>query len=257
MALAVGAEGFGHAALSHSEQLRDFAQCQRRVVRPGDFDELIAAIDQLIFLGELHGYCLELQADLVNIGGGHGNKVTELSSYSVDVVRVSLLVDPEVIFENMSDRDLLDSAQVAARMRISVGAVYKLHTLNEDFPHPERYRGRSPLYSPTAIDDFMTRRSTPGSSSSGRRPRLIPAGVVDSSVFAERLRQSIAEGAGAPTITTQTQLIETLGLNVVTFGQRMRGRTRWKDSELETISRILSLDVSDANKVVDATRAAR
>lgn len=157
----------------------------------------------------------------------------------------------------MSETDLLDSVQVAARLGISVGAVYKLRTQNESFPHPERYSGRSPLYSAAAIDEFITRRSTRDPSSSGRRPRLISPGVVDANVFAERLRQNIADGTGAPAITTQAQLIELLGLNVVTFGQRMRGRTSWKDSELDIISERLGVDVSDANDVVNAARAAR
>lgn len=157
----------------------------------------------------------------------------------------------------MSEPDLLDSVQVAARLGISVGAVYKLRTQNESFPHPERYSGRSPLYSAAAIDKFMTRRSTREPSSSGRRPRLIPPGVVDTSMFSERLRQSIADGAGAPEISTQAQLIDRLGLNVVTFGQRMRGRTSWKDSELDTISELLGIDVKDANDVVNTARAAR
>lgn len=157
----------------------------------------------------------------------------------------------------MSEPDLLDSVQVATRLGISVGAVYKLRTQNDLFPRPERYSGRSPLYAATAIDEFIARRSKREPTSSGRRPRLIPPGVVDSSVFAERLRRSIADGAGAPTITTQAQLIEELGLNVVTFGQRMRGRTRWKDAELDFISEHLGLNVSDANDVVNAARAAR
>lgn len=257
MTFAVGAEGFRHAALGHSEQLRDLAQGHRRSLRSGDVDELVAAIDHLFLLCELHGDCLELLADLVDIGGGHGNEVTELSSYSAAADRVSPRVRVEVIFVNMSEPDLLDSVQVAARLGISVGAVYKLRTQNDLFPRPERYSGRSPLYSSVAIDEFMTRRSNRGPSTSGRRPRLVPAGVVDTSVFAERLRQSIADGAGAPEITTQAQLIDMLGLNVVTFGQRMRGRTSWKDSELEFISKRLAVDVSDANDVVNAARAAR
>lgn len=157
----------------------------------------------------------------------------------------------------MSEPDLLDSVQVAARLGISVEAVYKLRSQHESFPHPERYDGRSPLYSTSAIEEFMARRSNRAPSSSGRRPRVLQAGAVDSSVFAERLRQRIADGAGAPAIATQAQLIELLGLNVVTFGQRMRGRTRWKDSELEIIGEKLGLDVSDANDVVNAARAAR
>ena len=75
--------------------------------------------------------------------------------------------------------------------------------------------------------------------------------------FAERLRAAIADGAGAPEVPTQAALLDLLGLNVVTFGERMRGRTRWTDAELEVIRRTLGVDTTDANEVVDRARAAK
>ena len=48
----------------------------------------------------------------------------------------------------------------------------------------------------------MTRRSNRSPSTRGRRPRLIPAGVVDTSVFAERLRQSITDGEAYMDVAT-------------------------------------------------------
>src|SRR5690606_24646562 len=96
------------------------------------FDQLVAPIDQLFLLCEFHGYCLELLADLVDIGVGHRNEVTEPSSRSEQDRGVSarsvtlLLVLSDVIFVNMSDQELLDSAQVAARLSVTVGTVYKL-----------------------------------------------------------------------------------------------------------------------------------
>lgn len=251
-------ERFGHAPLCHPERRGEFTECDRRGLGASLRDQLVSSIDQLFLLRKLHGDCLELLADLVDIGGVHGNEVTELSSYQSVVGRVSLQVNPKVIFVNMSDAtDLLDSTQVAARLGISVGAVYKLRTQNDLFPHPERYDGRSPLYSADAVEKFIARRSAREPSSSGRRPRLIAPGTVDTNTFSERLRQHIADGAGAPDVTTQAQLINLLSLNVVTFGQRMRGRTRWKDAELAIISERLGIDVSDANDIVNARRTSR
>lgn len=157
----------------------------------------------------------------------------------------------------MSDQELLDSAQVAARLSVTIGTVYKLRTENEAFPSPVRYQGRSPLYSPAAIDTFIAQRSTREPSARGRRPRLTLPHSVDKDQFSERLRERIAAGAGTPSVTTQADLISILGLNSVTFGQRMRGRTRWQDAELSVIADRLDLDVTDANAALDAARAAK
>ncbi|HCS60131.1 MAG TPA: DNA-binding protein [Microbacterium sp.] len=158
---------------------------------------------------------------------------------------------------NMSDQELLDSAQVAARLSVTIGTVYKLRTEDEAFPSPVRYRGRSPLYSPAAIDAFIAQRSTREPSARGRRPRLTLPDSVDKAQFSERLRDRIATGAGTPSVTTQADLIAILDLNSVTFGQRMRARTRWKDTELAVIADRLDMDVTDANAALDAARAAK
>ncbi|MDZ5146317.1 helix-turn-helix transcriptional regulator [Microbacterium testaceum] len=157
----------------------------------------------------------------------------------------------------MADEVLLTSEQVAARLSVTVESVYKLRTEDEKFPAPTRYSGRSPLYAAAAIDAFVKQRSKREPSARGRRPRLVTSDAVDRSQFPERLRESIASGAGGDSLTTQADLIAELGLNTVTFGQRMRGRTRWKDSELTHIAEKLGVDTTDANAVVDAARSRR
>lgn len=152
---------------------------------------------------------------------------------------------------------LLDSAQVAKRLEVQVGTVYKLKATDPAFPRPVNFAGPSPLYSSSDIDRYVEGRSHRAPSARGRRPRTLAPDVVDESVFAERLRAQIRAGAGEPDVTSQADLIELLGLNSITFGQRMRGRTRWADRELEIIAELLDVDVADANAVVDAARAAR
>ena len=160
---------------------------------------------------------------------------------------------------NRSDLDnaRLDSAQVAARLGVTIGTVYKLRSEQRGFPKPVGYAGPSPLYAASAIEDYIVARSTRRPSDRGRRPRIVADGVIDASVFPERLRERIRSGAGAPQVSTQAELVARLGLNVVSFGERMRGRTRWKQPELDVIEQLLKMDVTDANDINDQTRAAR
>lgn len=254
IALTVGAKRLVHAALRHPQEESELPNFDRRRLRSRRLDQFIAAVNQLVLLRELHGDSLELLADLFDIGVGHGNQVTELSSHRGEGCGVSQVL-PEVIFVNMSEE--LDSTQVAKRLLVTVGTVYKLRAEDKSFPKPVRFRGVSPMYDSDSIDAYIEQRSEREPSARGRRPRLVAPGAVDESVFAERLRRSIAAGDGAPSVRTQADLIELLGLNSITFGQRMRGRTRWKDAELALIAEHLQVDVVDANEVVDAARAAR
>ena len=160
----------------------------------------------------------------------------------------------------------LTTADVAEKLGVSVVAVYKMRSISNKLrragqegpllPEPVAIEGNSPLYDEAAIDAFAQERARRAPSQRGRRPRLMP-GLARDAAFAERLRAAIADGAGAPEVPTQAALIDLLGLNVVTFGERMRGRTRWTDAELEVIRRTLGVDTTDANEVVDRARAAK
>lgn len=150
----------------------------------------------------------------------------------------------------------LDSAQVAARLGVTVGTVYKLRAARQGFPNPVGYSGRSPLYAASAIEEYVVARSLRSPSDRGRRPRVVAAGTVDTGVFAERLRDRIKSGAGRSSVRSQADLIARLGLNIATFGERMRGRTRWKESELQLIADVLDMDVTDANDFVNRGRTA-
>lgn len=159
--------------------------------------------------------------------------------------------------DNSPDRDgpRLDSAQVATRLGVTVSTVYKLRAERRGFPGPVSYDGRSPMYAASAIEEYVRARSTRQPSDRGRRPRVVAAGAVDADIFPERLRALIQSGAGLPAIGSQADLIARLNLNVVTFGERMRGRTRWKDAELHVIAELLDIDVTDANDIVDQARS--
>lgn len=147
---------------------------------------------------------------------------------------------------------MLTSAEVAERLEVDITRVYKLRAENQrggnNFPHPRAYQGRSPLYAATDVDAYISERSRRTPSSRGRLPRVREASSIDVDNFPSRLRDAIRSGAGAPEITTQRDLIELLGLNTVTFGQRMRERTRWKPSELELIEKRLQIDTTDARR---------
>ena len=149
----------------------------------------------------------------------------------------------------------LTSAEVAAKLGVTVATVYKLSVdsrrrLNA-FPFPVAFAGRSPLYSEAAIEEFIASRSARKPSARGRRARTE---LVDDGTFAGRVRQAIANGAGLPDAPTQNALAGLLGLNLIPFGERMRGRTRWKPAELEVIQRVLQVDTGDANALVEASQ---
>lgn len=150
----------------------------------------------------------------------------------------------------------LTSSDVAAKLGVSVATVYKLSVdsrrrLNA-FPAPVAFRGRSPLYSEAAIDAFIELRDSRPPSARGRRSRTEL--LVDDGSFASRLRRAVADGTGLPDIPTQNALATLLGLNLIPFGERMRGHTRWTAAELELINHTLGIDTSDANDMVDARR---
>lgn len=154
-----------------------------------------------------------------------------------------------------ADDALLDSAQVADRLKVKIGTVYKLKATDPAFPKAASFNGPSPQYWLSDVDQYVEGRSRRSPSARGRRPRLLAPDAIDASVFAERLRAQIKAGAGLPDVRTQADLIRVLGLNSITFGQRMRGRTRWADRELTVIADRLHVDVTDANAVVEAARA--
>lgn len=154
------------------------------------------------------------------------------------------------------DDTALTSAEIAELMDVGISYVYKLRSTDDAFPAPIAYNERSPLYSALAILEYMKARSTREPSARGRRPRTLVDGTGPGT-FAQRLRASIMAGDGKPEIDTQRALIEKLGLNSVTFGNRMRGRNRWKDTELAVIAELLRLDTSDANDAIDKARALR
>lgn len=154
------------------------------------------------------------------------------------------------------DDTALTSAQIAELMDVGIGYVYQLRSTDDAFPAPIAYVKNSPLYSDAAILEYMKARSTREPSARGRRPRTL-VDEAEPDTFAQRLRASIMAGAGKPEINTQRALIEKLGLNSVTFGNRMRGRNRWKDTELTVIAELLGLDTSDANDAIDKARALR
>lgn len=261
MSLPVGVQGLRHTSFRHPEQLGDLAGRHRGVLRARPRDQLATSVDQLVLLRELHGNRAETTTDLFRIEVVlHENKVTEPSSWQGGGCGVSLhsrVVASLVIFVIMVDSELLDSAQVAKRLDVTVGRVYKLRVGDPSFPAPVAFRGRSPLYASNDIESFIQERSGRAPATRGRRPRRLAPGVVDPSLFSERLRQTIASGVGRPDVMTQADLIALLGLNPITFGHRMRGRTRWRPSELDEIRRRLGMDTTDANEVVDARRRSR
>ncbi|MFJ2535776.1 helix-turn-helix transcriptional regulator [Microbacterium maritypicum] len=152
------------------------------------------------------------------------------------------------------DETALTSAQIAELMDVGISYIYKLRSTDSSFPAPIAYEERSPLYSEDAILEYIKARSNRDPSTRGRRPRALADGK-NPETFAQRLRASIMTGAGKPEIDTQRALIEKLGLNSVTFGNRMRGRNRWKESELTVIAELLRIDTSDANDTVANARA--
>jgi len=157
----------------------------------------------------------------------------------------------------------ISGEEVAKKMGVSVEAVriYRSNDQNKEpgphrFPKPVGYNGRIVLFDEAEIDAYIVARSTHNLGKRGRRPLTTPE-QLQTATFADRVREAIRNGDGLPDIPTQNALAELLGLNSITFGQRMRGRTSWKPSELETIASVLQLDTHDANDAVDAMRAAR
>lgn len=157
----------------------------------------------------------------------------------------------------------ISSAQIAEKMGVSLNTVYVYRSSDRDktpgparFPDPVSFEGRTVLFDESAIDAYIKARSdTRGRA--GRPPRTAPRHTGPTASFPDRIRESVTAGAGAPGITTLKQLADALQLNSVTFGERMRGRTTWTQTERERIASILEIDTSDANDQVEQLRAQR
>lgn len=157
----------------------------------------------------------------------------------------------------------ISSAEIAEKMGVSLNTVYVYRSSDRDkspgpsrFPDPVGFEGRTVLFDENAIDAYIRARSdTQGRA--GRPPRTALRRTGPTAPFPDRIREAIAAGAGAPGITTLKQLAETLQLNNVTFGERMRGRTAWTADERERIASTLGIETSDANLQVEQLRAER
>ncbi|MGO1316923.1 MAG: helix-turn-helix transcriptional regulator [Microbacterium sp.] len=152
----------------------------------------------------------------------------------------------------------LTLSDIAERLHVELETVYKLRTASQKhdgpFPRPVGFDRNRPLFDEIDVDAYIASRRAHTPAGAGRRSRIH---VDDSDAFAARLRQAIVDGAGLPDIPTQAELIRRLGLNIVTFGNRMRGTTAWKPAELDLIGNVLNIDTDDANDTVTHHRQER
>lgn len=169
----------------------------------------------------------------------------------------------------MSDRTpprgrRISSTEIAEKMGVSLNTVYVYRSADrnkprgpERFPDPVGFEGRTVLFDESAIDAYIRARSEKSTGLQGRPPRTTSRPTGPDAPFADRLREAVRAGAGAPDITTLKKLADVLGLNTVTLGQRMRGRTTWRAAELELIEKLLDVRTTDANLQIAHRRAQR
>lgn len=157
----------------------------------------------------------------------------------------------------------VSSDEIAKKMGVSLNTVYVYRSNDRSkppgptrFPEPVGYDGRTVLFDEAEIDAYIEARSQ-RTGTAGRPPRTAQPDDNSEVPFATRVRQAVAARAGEPDVPTLRQLAAHLSLNTITLGERLRGRTAWKDEELAAIEQLLSIDTSDANDHVQLMRAQR
>lgn len=141
---------------------------------------------------------------------------------------------------------LVNYADVAAALNVSIETVRAYAVRDADFPervNPESER--SPLFLAEHVDQYRRRKRDRSRGRAGHPPRVQDASerVSTGRTAGDRIR-GLMDAPEAP-VSDVRALAGLLGLEVPALRYRLRGQTRWKPAELETIARVFRVSVDE------------
>ncbi len=141
---------------------------------------------------------------------------------------------------------LVNYADVAAALNVSIETVRAYAVRDADFPervNPESER--SPLFLAEHVDQYRRRKRDRSRGRAGHPPRVQDASerVSTGRTAGDRIR-GLMDAPDAP-VSDVRALAGLLGLEVPALRYRLRGQTRWKPAELETIARVFRVSVDE------------
>lgn len=144
-----------------------------------------------------------------------------------------------------TETTLLGYADIAELLGVSVQTARYYASQDKDFPSRITPASmRSPGFDPEDVRRYIETRNTKNVGKPGRPPRTARQGDRVSTTDAslpDRIRAAVA--SETTSVKTLTELAGKLGLSSITFGNRMRGTTRWTEGELKALRKILKISV--------------
>lgn len=144
---------------------------------------------------------------------------------------------------------LLTYTDIAKALNVSIETVRAYAVRDADFPtrmNPETER--SPLFLEEHVDQYRRQKRQRARGRAGHPPRVQDASerVSTGRTAGDRIR-GLMEAPDAP--VNVRALAGLLGLEVTALRYRLRGQTRWKPAELETIARLFRISVDELTGV--------
>ena len=135
-------------------------------------------------------------------------------------------------------------SDIADKMGVDVKSVRIYAGRDSDFPEPVTPASwRSPGFNEADVDRYLELRKVRNSGRSGRPPRSVDGEtrLEAGREIGDKIREVLAGDESA--VASVSELGRLTGLTTAALGFRLRGQTRWKPSELETIAAALGMRV--------------
>ncbi|MBO9041493.1 MULTISPECIES: hypothetical protein [Curtobacterium] len=148
--------------------------------------------------------------------------------------------------------NLVNYADIAEALHVSIETVRAYAVRDSDFPtrvNPETER--SPLFLKEHVDVYRKRKQERARGRAGHPPRVEDASerVSTGRTAGDRIR-GLLSAPDAP-VSDVRALAGLLGLEVPALRYRLRGQTRWKPAELETIARVFRVSVGELTSTLE------
>lgn len=135
--------------------------------------------------------------------------------------------------------NVIGYAEIARKMGVKVQSVYSVRARDADFPAPVTPDWvRTPGFSEAEIDRYIALREVRNAGKSGRPPQSADRVEVAPEAN-ERVRELIQQH------TTFAAIADLVGVTPTAIWLRLRGRARWKRSELEVLAEKFGTTVED------------
>ena len=141
---------------------------------------------------------------------------------------------------------LLNYADIAKALNVSIETVWAYAVRDSDFPtRVNAETERSPLFLEEHVDEYRRQKRERARGRAGHPPRVQDASerVSTGRTAGDRIR-ALMDAPDAP-VSDVRALAGLLGLEVPALRYRLRGQTRWKPAELETIARVFRVSVDE------------